>query len=81
MRLGLMMGVCLGLLASSLHAENWPGWRGPRGDGTSQETNLPTKWNGKTGENIHWKVKIPGVGHSSPVVWEDRVFLATCLPD
>ena len=62
-------------------AENWPGWRGPRGDGPSAETNLPTSWNGATGENIRWKVKIPGEGHSSPVVWGDRLFLTTCLPE
>ena len=81
MRIGLM--ICwLGMIAiSASNAENWPGWRGPRGDGTSRETGLPTTWNGKTGENIHWKVKIPGEGHSSPVVWEDKIFLASCLPE
>lgn len=80
MRIGLIL--CLAMWSVSLvQAENWPGWRGPRGDGTSLETNLPTKWNGKTGENIAWKVKVPGLGHSSPVVWEDKVFLATCLPE
>ncbi len=69
------------LVAAQARAENWPGWRGPRGDGTSQEKSLPTSWDGTTGENISWKVKIPGVGHSSPTVWENRVFMATCLPD
>jgi outer membrane protein assembly factor BamB len=80
MRMGLTCGLLM-LAVSTLQAENWPGWRGPRGDGTSRETKLPTSWNGKTGENIHWKVEIPGGGHSSPVVWEDRIFLATCLPE
>lgn len=61
-----------------VHAENWGGWRGPRGDGTSLETNVPRHWNGKTGENIAWKVAVPGVGHSSPIVWQDRVFLSSC---
>jgi outer membrane protein assembly factor BamB len=81
MRIGLMISVWLVLGVNFLSAENWPGWRGPRGDGTSQETKVPTTWNGKTGENIAWKVNIPGVGHSSPVVWEDKIFLATCLPE
>lgn len=54
-------------------------WRGPRGDGTSSETHLPTRWS--TTENVRWKVSIPGKGHSSPVVWEDRIFLTTCLED
>jgi outer membrane protein assembly factor BamB len=59
-------------------AENWPAWRGPRGDGSSLETNLPDHWNGPRGENIAWKVGIPAKGHASPIVWEDRIFLVGC---
>ncbi|MCA9119520.1 MAG: PQQ-binding-like beta-propeller repeat protein [Planctomycetaceae bacterium] len=74
--------VCLlTVLASHAHAENWPGWRGPRGDGSSAETNVPTEWDGTTGKNIRWKVAIPGEGHASPVIWQDRIFLVSCLPD
>src|SRR5437867_2509198 len=62
-----------------LQAEEWPGWRGPRGDGTSAETSIPLHWNDK--ENIAWKVEIPGKGHSSPIIWGDRIFLTTCLED
>src|SRR5687768_675628 len=58
-------------------AEDWPCWRGPRGDGTSAETGIPTKWS-KT-DNVHWKVAIPGKGHSSPIVWGDRIYLTTAL--
>jgi len=58
-------------------AEEWPGWRGPRGDGTSTEQGLPIRWS-KT-ENIRWQAPIPGKGHSSPIVWGDRIFLTTCL--
>ena len=57
-------------------AENWPGWR-PRGDGTSLETNVPVNWSET--ENIAWKVEVPGVGHASPIVWNDRVFVVSCL--
>jgi outer membrane protein assembly factor BamB len=64
---------------SPLRAENWPGWRGPRGDGTSGETSISLRWNEK--ENIAWKVEIPGKGHSSPVIWEDRIFVTSCLED
>jgi outer membrane protein assembly factor BamB len=60
-------------------AEEWPGWRGPRGDGTSSEKSLPLRWN-KT-DNIAWKTPIPGKGHSSPVVWGERVFVTTCLEE
>lgn len=72
-----------GLLAitTTAVAENWPGWRGPRGDGTSIEDNVPVKWDGTTGENIHWKVKSSGNGHASPVVWNDSVILTACLAE
>jgi len=56
-------------------------WRGPRGDGTSLDTGFPTTWDAATGANIAWTCEIPGKGHSSPVVWNDRVFLTTCLED
>ena len=66
-------------LAAPVWAEDWPGWRGPRGDGTSSEANVPVRWSAT--ENVGWKVPIPGKGYSSPIVWGDRVFLTTCLED
>lgn len=69
------------ILAPAAQAENWPGWRGPRGDGTSIEANVPTSWNAATSQNILWKVPVPGVGHASPIVWEDRLFLPSFLPE
>jgi hypothetical protein len=72
----------IGLMASVSDAagENWPGWRGPRGDGTSAETGVAIQWNGEAGseKNVCWKVAIPGKGHASPVVWGSRVFVVTC---
>jgi outer membrane protein assembly factor BamB len=65
--------------AAPLTAENWPCWRGPRGDGSSFEEGIPTRWNGETGENIVWKSPVPGVGHASPIVWKDRIFTVSCL--
>lgn len=58
-----------------LSAENWPNWRGPNQDGSSNETNLPEKFS-KT-ENVKWKVTLPGAGSSTPVIWEDHVFLTS----
>ncbi len=66
------------LFALTVHAENRPCWRGPRLDGTSRETIVPVHWNGSS--NILWKTPLPGTGHASPVVWGDRVFTVTCLP-
>ncbi|MHC4464702.1 MAG: outer membrane protein assembly factor BamB family protein [Planctomycetota bacterium] len=57
-------------------SKNWPGFRGPGGLGVSAYTNVPTNWNGKTSEGIFWKKKVPLPGHSSPVVWGDRVFVS-----
>lgn len=67
------------VLSGAASAENWPGWRGPRGDGSSLDKNVPTQWSGS--QNIAWKVPIPGIGHASPVIWGDRIFMVTCLPE
>ena len=68
------ISVCLTLLAIAAEgaAENWPAWRGPRLDGSSSEKHVPTKWSAT--DNVAWKTPIPGYGHASPIVWEDRVF-------
>lgn len=62
-----------------LKAQNWPYFRGPNGDGTSNEKNLPVSWDSVT--NVFWKTNVPGIGYSSPVIWEDRLFTATAFPE
>jgi outer membrane protein assembly factor BamB len=64
---------------SVTQAQNWPCWRGPNGDGTSIETNLPTRWDSIT--NVVWKIPVPGTGYSSPIVWKDKLFMVTALPE
>ena len=71
--------VLLFFMPCLLLSENWPNWRGPSGDGISLEKGIPVKWSPT--ENIAWRVAIPGKGHSSPVVWGNKVFLTTCLPE
>lgn len=66
-----------GLLCLQMQAENWTQFRGPQGDGTSTEKNVPTHWSAT--ENVAWKAAIPGAGHGSPVVWEDSVFLTSAI--
>ena len=61
--------------------QQWPRFRGPGGAGLSAYTNIPTSWNAKTGEGIGWKTPVPLKGHSSPVVWGDRVFLSGADPN
>ena len=58
-------------------AANWPQWRGPDGSGISNEKNLPAEWT--PGKNIRWKTPIAGRGHSSPIVWGNRIFLTTAI--
>jgi len=58
-----------------LRAENWPQFRGPTGQGLSEERNLPLKWDATNG--IAWKTALPGEGWSSPIVWNDRVFVTS----
>jgi len=67
------------VLWSTGSAEQWPAWRGPRGDGTSLEQEVPTQWSAT--ENIAWQVEIPGIGHASPIVFGDYVFLVTCVEE
>ena len=66
-------------VAGLIRAENWPGWRGPSGDGVSAGKGIPTKWSST--ENIAWKIPVPGEGHSSPIVWGDKVFLTSSLTE
>lgn len=64
------------MLAPALaRGENWPQWRGPHNDGISTETNLPAEWSET--KNIAWKLKLPGMGGSTPVVWGDRIFVTS----
>ncbi|MBS0203149.1 MAG: PQQ-binding-like beta-propeller repeat protein [Planctomycetes bacterium] len=58
-------------------ADNWPAWRGPTADGQCRETDLPTTWSAD--ENVRWKTALPGPGNSTPIVWEDRVFLTQAM--
>jgi outer membrane protein assembly factor BamB len=58
---------------------NWPSFRGTQAAGISDKQNLPDKWDGKSGENILWHTKIPGLAHSSPVVWGQRIFVTSAV--
>ena len=60
---------------SEAEATNWPQWRGPGGGGVSTEADVPTEWGPQ--KNLLWKTPVEGRGHSSPVVWGNRIFLTT----
>jgi outer membrane protein assembly factor BamB len=66
-------------LPAVVRADNWPQFRGPNGSGVSTETNLPSEWS--PDKNVAWKLKDLGVAWSSPIVWGDRLFLTTAVPE
>ncbi len=82
-RIGWLSAFVLLLVADRIGAEDWPGWRGPTGQGVSTAKNLPLQWDGKDRLNIRWQVLLPGQrdkakqdqNQSSPIVSRGRVFL------
>ncbi len=80
MTLRLTLFLSLALLCSPAFAgENWPGWRGPQGDGTAKAPHLPVEFSVEI--DVVWKVALPGEGHSSPIIWEDRIFVVAGLEE
>lgn len=84
--MGFLFRVSLLLALGSMTAHaagsrgvNWPGFRGYRAKGVAEGYPTPTTWNVETSEKIKWKTPIPGLGHSSPVIWGDRVFVTTAV--
>ena len=63
---------------ASSQENTWPQWRGPLATGVAPGANPPARWN--EGRNIRWRTALPGRGHSSPIVWNDRIFLTTAVP-
>jgi outer membrane protein assembly factor BamB len=59
-------------------ADNWGHWRGPTGNGIALNAEPPTEWS--DAKNVKWKVEIPGLGSSSPVIWDEKVFITSAVP-
>lgn len=64
--------------AACLQADNWSNWRGPNYNGTSDETGLPEKFS--LTEGVKWQAEMPGIGASTPVIWDDHVFVTSVNP-
>jgi outer membrane protein assembly factor BamB len=58
---------------------NWPSFRGPGASGVADGLPLPADWDGPTSRNVRWKTPIPGLGHSSPIIWGNRLFVSTAI--
>lgn len=80
MRKTLIQGLLLAILLINVAivcGANWPQWRGPNGQGISEEKGLPTEWSST--KNVLWRAEIAGRGHSSPIVWGNRIFVTSSL--
>jgi outer membrane protein assembly factor BamB len=66
------------LTASAAFAQNWPSFRGTNASGVG-DGKTPVTWNAPKGENVPWKTEIPGLAHSSPIIWGNRVFITTAV--
>lgn len=82
-RWGLYVALQL-LLAATLsarapHSDNWPSFRGNFASGIAEGQNLPERWDGQKRVSVKWKTPLPGLAHSSPVVWGNRVFVTTAV--
>lgn len=75
-RLVLPLGL---LLAVPALGANWPQFRGPAAGGLDSSRELPTRWNLETGQNVRWQTPVPGLGHASPIVWGDSLYIATAV--
>ena len=74
----ILCGIVTVFCAGTLNAEDWPGWRGPRGDGISRDVTAPLHWSAT--ENIAWRTPLPGVGRSSPIVIGNHVVVTAGDP-
>jgi outer membrane protein assembly factor BamB len=58
---------------------SWPSFRGPQASGVADGQNLPDRWNAATGQNVLWRTPIPGLAHSSPIVWGNRIYVTSAV--
>ena len=67
--------------ASAQEYSQWPSFRGQYARGIADGYSTVATWNVETGENIAWKTEIPGLAHSSPVIWDDKIFVTTAIQE
>jgi len=63
----------------TVNAQNWPSFRGPNASGVADGTNPPSTWNLEKSQNVLWKTNIPGLSHSSPIIWDNQIFVITAI--
>lgn len=75
----IFAALVLGSTGQAGLAQEWPQFRGPGARGVADGSSLPVEWDGESGAGILWRTPLPGLGHSSPVVWGDRLFVTTAV--
>src|SRR5262245_51249550 len=75
----LTAGVYAQSVAPPRDPGNWPSFRGAQGSGVSSSAQPPVTWNLTSSTNVAWRTPIPGLAHSSPIVWGNRVYLTTAI--
>lgn len=75
----LLAATCCLAAPILIYGQNWPQYRGPQASGVDATVPLPTTWNLASGENVRWQTPIPGLAHAAPIVWGDRVYVATAV--
>lgn len=71
------LSIALAATAAVAGSDAWPHWRGPHASGAASAGNPPVEWSEK--ENVRWKLSVPGLGSSTPIVWGDRVYISTAI--
>ena len=78
LRFGLVFFALLASPCAIADAQEWTRFRGPNGTGISDATTIPATW---TDDDYHWKIDLPGIGHASPVIWGNKIFLLSADPE
>ena len=73
----ILSGLILAFQTSTDVEKNWPEWRGPYGNGIAANGDFPLEWSET--KNIKWKIAIPGKGHSTPIIWGDKIYVSTAV--
>src|SRR5947207_3208984 len=73
----LLVAAVTAILVSTSAAQEWTRFRGPNGTGESETSTIPASW---TDNDLNWRIELPGIGHSSPVLWGEKIFLLSAEP-
>ena len=77
--ISISISLCLCFITLAAQAQDWPGFRGSNASGVAEGHKTPVSWDATKSTNVLWKIAIPGLAHSCPIVWGDRVYVTTAV--